>query len=651
MVPVRRRGACFLLARYRAHGSLVSLLLLLGVCQGAGDLVARLYRLETSGASVAKLALSAQALPSTVSSRLASHALVWDDLSGLMQRALLWDSGYVFASSAPTTANDGNNATLVRIFTACNEGMDDLLPGLAEIETLSKQTQDETCRVQSCGVIGHFLEPRNCSVARLRALTRCAVVASAMDGHEQVAGVYWAEDGRSASVPEPVVRRHTSLDTDASESLFAIHLSATAFTGLESCEPETNFILPCRGMDETLRLGTANASRQMEINVCPPVYGAAMDAWLRVLAEPSRETFSVLAIVMLVVLMLLCVVLILAVWWLKRSRDCLQDAYDRVRLEGAAGDDGCWSPTLNLLGPLASSKAVSDTFDEKRLTPMEVFFGARPRDRQAASKTNDTIARTRAEITVSNDQLCRKSSILRAFVSDPAIVTKRISFAQLHFLRLLAKGGSGEVWLGQYETRYVAMKCLLPTKRENPETLEQFADEIRMASLLAHPRIVAFCGVAWQSLLHLCAVTEYMPRGDLESLLANPVARQELILEGKRYDEKSDLFSFGVVLSEIDTCALPYEFSRRTKMRSMQIVHLVSKGKLLPSFREDCPASIRTLAQRCLSLDPAARPTAMEVAYELRSSIAPKLLEQLVSMDVDEELGTMMPSREQEDKC
>lgn len=260
-----------------------------------------------------------------------------------------------------------------------------------------------------------------------------------------------------------------------------------------------------------------------------------------------------------------------------------------------------------------------------------------------------------------------------------------------------------------------------------------------MASVLDHPRIVGFVGVAWQSLLHLCAITEYMERGDLESLLALPAASSTLtwqrekislaidivdalvylhslvpvvihrdlksknvlldrhlraklsdfglsrersmedtmtngvgtilwsapeVLEGNQYDEKADIFSFGIVLSEIDTCALPYGFTKdrgvggapgaangigigaaaglgaaaaigavaagagRSKMKSMQIVHLVSEGKLLPSFRDDCPAALVALAQRCLLLDPSSRPTAMEVAYELRSSILPMLLQQ-----------------------
>ncbi|POM59048.1 Protein kinase [Phytophthora palmivora] len=734
MVPVRRRGAFFLLTRYRrrhlpmrATLCLVCLLLLSGDCRGAGDLVARLYDLQTSGNTVTKLSLSSSALPSAVTSRLSSYSLTWSELSGLMQRALLWDSGFVFASpvGSSSSSTEGDDVKLVQIFTPCSQGMGDLLPDLAEIKTLQ---ENSSCNVENCGIIGHFL-PKECPVQDMIPLTRCAVYASDMDGQKQFTGVYWSEDGRSTSVPEPVLRRHTSEDTEASQSLFAVHLSEASFSGMESCQPHTDFILPCRGVANEVEITsssgsvsfTANSSSFTEVDLCTPAHGTAMNAWLDLESTPSPETFSTTAIVLLAVAMLICVGLATSVWWLSRSRAWLQDAYDRVVLEGS-WDDGSWSPTSHLLGgPLAPSLAVAGATDEERLTPMEVFFGARPRSRRSPGihGTSALVATTRAEITLSNDQLCRKSTILRGFVSDPAIVTKRISFAQLHFLRLLAKGGSGEVWLGQYETRYVAMKCLLPTKREDPEALEQFAEEIRMASLLAHPRIVAFCGVAWQSLLHLCAVTEYMPRGDLESLLANPIAQKELswnrekltlssdivealvylhslvpivihrdlksknvlldrrlraklsdfglsrersvedtmtngigtilwsapeVLEGKRYDEKSDLFSFGVVLSEIDTCALPYGFSRHAKMRSMQIVHLVSEGKLLPNFRDDCPSAIRDLAQRCLSLDPAARPTAMEVAFELRSSIAPQLLKRSMQTVAGDDTGSIISS-------
>ncbi|KAE9289597.1 hypothetical protein PF008_g25844 [Phytophthora fragariae] len=529
MVPVRRRGAFFLLARYRPRRRrvplslvlcLTCLLLLARDARAAGDLVARLYSLETAGSSAAKLSLSSSALPSAVTSRLSSYSLAWSDLSGLMQRALLWDSGFVFASpvGSSSASGAGDAVQLVQIFTTCSQGMGDLLPALAEVKTLSDNSSN-VCSVENCGIIGHFL-PARCPAERVIPLTRCAVYASAMAGQKQFAGVYWAEDGRSMAVPEPVVRRHTPEDTQASDALFAVHLTDASFTGTESCQPHVEFILPCRGVADNVDVSsssgsasfTANSSSFTEIDLCSATPGAAMNAWLELESTPAAETFSTTAIVLLSVSMLICVGLATSVWWLSRSRAWLQDAYDRAVLEGS-WDDGSWSPTSHLLGgPLAPTLAMAGATDEERLTPMEVFFGARPRSRRSPGirGTSALVATTRAEITLSNDQLCRKSPILRGFVSDPAIVTKRIS--------------------------------------------------------------------------------------------------------------------------------------RNAKMRSMQIVHLVSEGKLLPNFRDDCPPAIRALAQRCLSLDPAARPTAMEVAFELRSSIAPQLLKQPVPTVADDDTGSILSS-------
>ncbi|TDH72151.1 hypothetical protein CCR75_000774 [Bremia lactucae] len=145
----------------------------------------------------------------------------------------------------------------------------------------------------------------------------------------------------------------------------------------------------------------------------------------------------------------------------------------------------CWSPTSHVLnGPIAPSLAENTDRNDKALTPMEVFFGARPRDRRFMGTygSSTLVAATRAEMTLSNDQLCHRSTILRAFVSDPAVVTK------------------------------LALCAAIGKRRE------------------------------WRSLV-------------------------------------------GTV--------------RR------------SEGKLLPTFRDDCPVAIRDLAHRCLSLDPATRPTAL----------------------------------------
>lgn len=95
------------------------------------------------------------------------------------------------------------------------------------------------------------------------------------------------------------------------------------------------------------------------------------------------------------------------------------------------------------------------------------------------------------------------------------------------------------------------------------------------------------------------------------------------VLAGDRYDESADLFSLGVILSELDTHALPYADARGedgTVLSESAIAHFVVAGSLgAPSFSVACPDEIRALATRCTSRDPAARPTALQVAFELRT--------------------------------
>eukprot|EP00644_Phytophthora_capsici_P009412 jgi/Phyca11/543953/estExt2_Genewise1Plus.C_PHYCAscaffold_130363 len=92
------------------------------------------------------------------------------------------------------------------------------------------------------------------------------------------------------------------------------------------------------------------------------------------------------------------------------------------------------------------------------------------------------------------------------------------------------------------------------------------------------------------------------------------------IMEGKRYTEQADIFSFGVVLSELDTGKLPYHdalTSDGKKQKPFQILSDVMAGTLRPSFSENCPRRIRRLAVACYQQDPARRPTAAQVILML----------------------------------
>ncbi|POM77863.1 TKL/DRK protein kinase [Phytophthora palmivora] len=94
------------------------------------------------------------------------------------------------------------------------------------------------------------------------------------------------------------------------------------------------------------------------------------------------------------------------------------------------------------------------------------------------------------------------------------------------------------------------------------------------------------------------------------------------MMTGEKYDEKADMFSFGVVLSELDSNALPYANTGKNRQTSdLAILQLVMQGKLHVEFSEACPAVIMELGMACVTIDPAARPTAAQALYQLQVAL------------------------------
>ncbi|OQR93569.1 protein kinase [Achlya hypogyna] len=92
------------------------------------------------------------------------------------------------------------------------------------------------------------------------------------------------------------------------------------------------------------------------------------------------------------------------------------------------------------------------------------------------------------------------------------------------------------------------------------------------------------------------------------------------VLKGEHYASPADIYSLGVVLSELDTHALPYADAvgpSGQPLSDATLVHKVCSGEIAPSFTAACPAWVRQLAADCLQHDPELRPTAMQVAHRL----------------------------------
>ncbi|CAK4734910.1 hypothetical protein LEN26_011217 [Aphanomyces euteiches] len=94
------------------------------------------------------------------------------------------------------------------------------------------------------------------------------------------------------------------------------------------------------------------------------------------------------------------------------------------------------------------------------------------------------------------------------------------------------------------------------------------------------------------------------------------------VLKGVRYSTKADMYSFGVLLSELDTMEVPYSKmhlrqlpngGQEVNIAKTRLAMLVVAGELRPGLSPMCPPCIKALAERCLAYNPDDRPTAAQV--------------------------------------
>jgi len=106
----------------------------------------------------------------------------------------------------------------------------------------------------------------------------------------------------------------------------------------------------------------------------------------------------------------------------------------------------------------------------------------------------------------------------------------------------------------------------------------------------------------------------------------------EVLAGSQDYGPPSDIFAFGVVLSELDTHKIPYDDARGAdkvkQLANVAILQLVADGKLRPTFSGACRPAFKELADRCMAQDPDRRPLAAQIAYELRQLLKQVRLEQ-----------------------
>ncbi|KAL3669711.1 hypothetical protein V7S43_005092 [Phytophthora oleae] len=104
------------------------------------------------------------------------------------------------------------------------------------------------------------------------------------------------------------------------------------------------------------------------------------------------------------------------------------------------------------------------------------------------------------------------------------------------------------------------------------------------------------------------------------------------VLLGEWYDDKVDMFSFGVVLSELDVHTRPYARvkkqnfdSKGREMTESVLLEKVALGHVQVEFSTSSPKAIVNLGRACISIDPTQRPSAAEALYRLQVILSQKI--------------------------
>ncbi|ETN02575.1 TKL protein kinase [Phytophthora nicotianae P10297] len=107
---------------------------------------------------------------------------------------------------------------------------------------------------------------------------------------------------------------------------------------------------------------------------------------------------------------------------------------------------------------------------------------------------------------------------------------------------------------------------------------------------------------------------------DMTAGVGTPFWTAPEVLESTEYTEKADIYSFGVLLTELDTCEAPYHNTlgaNGEKMKPFHILKEVVDGTLRPSLSCNCPQRISKAADACFQHDPNLRPSASELVRML----------------------------------
>ncbi|GMF30931.1 unnamed protein product [Phytophthora fragariaefolia] len=451
------------------------------------DLARQLYFRAKAGDTVTQF--KNFGVPSLIQLRLDSLQLNWNALSGIAQRALLWDSGF--------GVNEDNNS--VQIWTLNGHSMADLAVPLPEfqavgcIEKVCKQPDNTTS-----------LSNKWCGGTQMLNAARCVV--ENFDDNRDIHAAMWVTGGNPVVIPTPRVRKHQWKDErdHGSYTVFAVHtLDFDDEPAWDFCAESNDnggygsLVLPC--------FTTANISEDIR-NAMEEVQGSPwVSRWLvedfgaaaHTNSTSDHTSFNFVLLALIITGTITAIALVGMYIYFRRGQPDSEEEDSKVYLESVYRDS-----FKDASSPGNNCKFERCTLDD------------------TASSSNKGSSRA-SNTNFDGEFSSGTNSIMKTLLTSEYLVGKRLCYDGITFTRALSRGGNGEVWLGEYNGRTVAIKRLLQNKAHNADAVEEFVQEIELSASLVHPNIASFVGVAWNSLDKIVMVLEFFPMGDLQAHLSS----------------------------------------------------------------------------------------------------------------------------------
>ncbi|EGZ11204.1 hypothetical protein PHYSODRAFT_518441 [Phytophthora sojae] len=608
------------------------------------DIARQLYTRHKAGDT--SDAVSLTSVPRALSDRLDPLGIKFDDLPGLVQRAVLWDTGF---GISPT-----NNA--VQIWTMDNFTM-------ADIAIPKSEVGEAGCTFKNCSqpndVTAYFT--LICSGDQMLSVARCVADTFEDDGAAGYLGAMWSNGAAPDVAPLIRMRDHAWTDpvSNHSYSVYAVHTVPSALdVAWNQCPANNGYAsvaVPCHRRD--------SYSDEEMATMTVPTGSEWVTTWLS--EEFGTKDAAGLNLLMLV-LIILGVALIGAIvlgWccWRRRaihkpdltaSPACDLGADSTCYLDGgtpelpsrpttystrATAQLSCFSHSedyetagsnatlaillhsVHLQGRRVPYESLSFDKSLSKGASGEVWIGSYAGQQVAIKKLLQSTGQKAESVQAFAEEIELSSSLVHPHIvefvgvawnslSNLAMVME--FFPRGNLQDYLHKNIDLLSWARDRVQMAVAIAQALQYLHSRPPSIihrDLKSNNILLTDRL-EPKLIDF-GVS-RGLVDLT-----MTAG-----VGTPYWTAPEILEGKRYTEQADIYSFGVVLSELDTGRIPYHDAVTEgggKAKPFQVLQDVMAGKLRPSFSRDCPPRIQRIGLACLAFEPSSRPTASQLIEQL----------------------------------